>query len=59
VIVDRSLQGANAISGLTNMMEYLLEGTMEAGAEREKQQILNIAKAASKIATLEHYIQHT
>lgn len=41
------------------MMEYLLEGTPEAGAEREKQQILNIATAASKIPTLEHYIQHT
>jgi hypothetical protein len=56
--VDNFLQGAHSIFGLT-MPDFQLAGQPEEMAKREKHQVLNIAKAASKISTLEHYVQHT
>ncbi|OQN98185.1 hypothetical protein B0A48_15461 [Cryoendolithus antarcticus] len=40
--------GANAVFGVTNIFEYLLDGTPEQAAERETNQIVNIAKAVAK-----------
>lgn len=57
--LEKAFEGANAIFGLTNIIEYFFHGTPEAAAERETQQLLNIATAASKVPTLEHFIQHT
>lgn len=52
-------QNSVAIFGITNIFEYLLDETPEDAAEREKQQIVNIASAANEIPTLEHLILHT
>jgi predicted transcriptional regulator len=52
-------QNTNAIFGITNIFEYLLEKTPEDAAEREKQQLVNIATAANDIPSLEHLVLHT
>ena len=52
-------QNSDAIFGITNIFEHLLETTPEDAAEREKQQIVNIASAANEIPTLEHLVLHT
>lgn len=59
VSLEKAFEGANAIFGLTNIIEYFFHATPKAAAERETQQILNIATAASRTSTLEHYVQHT
>ena len=59
---DNSLtnsQDSNAIFGITNIFEYLLEKSPEDAAARERQQLVNIATAADKISSLEHLILHT
>jgi hypothetical protein len=53
------LQDSNAIFGITNIFEYLLEKSPEDAAARERQQLVNIATAAGKISSLEHLILHT
>ena len=53
------LQGANAVFGVTNFFEYMLEKGALAAAKKETQQLVNIATAADKIETLEHLILHT
>jgi hypothetical protein len=54
-----TLQDSNAIFGITNIFEYLLEKSPEDAAARERQQLVNIATAADKISSLEHLILHT
>lgn len=53
------IQDSNAIFGITNIFEYLLEKSPEDAAARERQQLVNIATAAGKISSLEHLILHT
>jgi hypothetical protein len=52
-------QDSNAVFGITNIFEYLLEKSPEDAAARERQQLVNIATAAGKIPSLEHLILHT
>ncbi|KAI5251053.1 hypothetical protein E4T42_04610 [Aureobasidium subglaciale] len=52
-------KGTHAIFGITNIFQYLLDDGPDAAAEREKQQLVNVATAASKIETLDHLILHT
>lgn len=52
-------KGANAVFGVTNFFEYMMEKGALAAAEKETQQLVNIATAASKISTLEHLVLHT
>lgn len=54
-----STQDANAVFGVTNFFEYMMEIGVMAAAKRETQQLVNIATAADKIKTLEHLILHT
>jgi hypothetical protein len=54
-----SPQDSDVIFGITNIFEYLLETNPEDAAVRERQQLVNIATAASKIPSLEHLILHT
>lgn len=53
------IKGANAVFGVTNFFEYMMEKGALAAAEKETQQLVNIATAASKISTLEHLVLHT
>ncbi|KAK6431714.1 hypothetical protein LTR95_012123 [Oleoguttula sp. CCFEE 5521] len=55
----KAFEGANAVFGVTNIFEYLLDGTPEQAAERETNQIVNIAKAVAKVPSVEHLILHT
>ncbi|KAI5270100.1 hypothetical protein E4T47_06494 [Aureobasidium subglaciale] len=57
--LETAFQGTHAVFGITNIFQYLLDDGPDAAAEREKQQLVNIATAASKIKTLEHLILHT
>ena len=52
-------QGANAVFGVTNFFEYMLEKGAMAAAKKETQQLVNIASAADRIEGLEHLILHT
>jgi hypothetical protein len=54
-----SPQDSDVIFGITNIFEYLLETNPEDAAVRERQQLVNIATAASNIPSLEHLILHT
>jgi hypothetical protein len=50
-------RGAQAIFGVTNFWEHLYTGSdLRTSGEKERQQAINIAKAASKTRGLEHYI---
>jgi uncharacterized protein YbjT (DUF2867 family) len=57
--LEVAFEGANAIFGVTNFWEYLLDLGAMAAAKKETQQLVNIATAANKIASLEHLILHT
>ena len=53
-------QGASAIFGVTNFWEPLFTGKSQAESGRiEFEQGVNIARAAAKTSTLEHYIWST
>lgn len=52
-------KGANAVFGVTNFFEYMLDNGTAAAAKKETQQLVNIATAADKIETLEHLVLHT
>lgn len=57
--LKQAFQGSDAIFGITNIFQYLLETTPEDAAAKERQQIINIASAADAIPTLEHLVLHT
>ncbi|KAM0713958.1 hypothetical protein Q7P37_010921 [Cladosporium fusiforme] len=57
--LEKAFQGANAVFGVTNFFEYMLDNGAQAAADKETHQLLNIATAASKISTLEHLVLHT
>jgi uncharacterized protein YbjT (DUF2867 family) len=57
--LETAFQGADAIFGVTNFWEYLLELGALAAAKKETQQLVNIAIAANKISGLEHLVLHT
>ena len=54
--LEAAFEGANAIFGVTNFWEYLLDLGAMAAAKKETQQLVNIATAANRIASLEHLI---
>ena len=47
------------VFGVTNMFDNLLSLGAEKAAEKEYDQIMNIATAASRTPSLEHFILHT
>ncbi|KAH9220803.1 hypothetical protein DL95DRAFT_478045 [Leptodontidium sp. 2 PMI_412] len=52
-----AFKGAHAIFGVTNFWEHLYTGSdLQTSGEKERQQAINIAQAASKTNGLEHYI---
>ncbi|KAI5198318.1 hypothetical protein E4T39_06873 [Aureobasidium subglaciale] len=57
--LESAFQDTHAIFGITNIFEYLMENGPDAAAEKEAQQLINIATAASRILSLEHLILHT
>jgi hypothetical protein len=57
--LEAAFEGADAIFGVTNFWEYLLELGAMAAAKKETQQLVNIATAANKITSLEHLVLHT
>jgi NAD(P)-dependent dehydrogenase (short-subunit alcohol dehydrogenase family) len=57
--LEAAFEGANAIFGVTNFWEYLLDLGAMAAAKKETQQLVNIATAANNISSLEHLILHT
>jgi hypothetical protein len=57
--LEAAFEGANAIFGVTNFWEYMLELGAMAAAKKETQQLVNIAIAANKIPSLEHLVMHT
>jgi hypothetical protein len=57
--LEAAFEGADAIFGVTNFWEYLLELGAPAAAKKETQQLVNIAIAANKISGLEHLVLHT
>jgi hypothetical protein len=53
-------QGAHAIFAVTNFWEHLFTGkTQDESGEAEQRQALNLAHAAAKCTTLEHYVWST
>lgn len=53
-------QGASAVFAVTNYWEHFFGGkSREESGRIEQQQGISLAKAASKTATLEHYIYST
>jgi hypothetical protein len=60
VIVVDEYQGSNAVFALTNFWEHLFTGkSQKDSGVAEAVQAKNLANAASKISTLEHYIWST
>jgi uncharacterized protein YbjT (DUF2867 family) len=58
--VERAFQGATAIFAVTDFFEpFTKTGSAAAAMEIDYKQGLNMAKAASKIPTLQHYIWST
>jgi NAD(P)-dependent dehydrogenase (short-subunit alcohol dehydrogenase family) len=57
--LEAAFEGADAIFGVTNFWEYLLELGAMAAAKKETQQLVKIATAANKISSLEHLVLHT
>ena len=58
-VYTNDVKGANAVFGVTNFFEYMLENGAMAAAQKERQQLVNIATAANKISSLEHLVLHT
>ncbi|KAK5132627.1 hypothetical protein LTR08_008826 [Meristemomyces frigidus] len=58
--LEAAFEGTHAIFALTNgTFDNLMQVGPEAAAEKEYQEMLNVATAASKITSLEHLILHT
>ncbi|KAF2688511.1 NAD(P)-binding protein, partial [Lentithecium fluviatile CBS 122367] len=56
----KAFEGANAIFGVTNFWEHLFTGKSQSeSGEVEATQAMNLARAAAKTPTLEHYIWST
>ncbi|KIY02266.1 uncharacterized protein Z520_02404 [Fonsecaea multimorphosa CBS 102226] len=57
--VEAAFDGAAAIFAVTNFLETFPANTSEQCMEVEMNQAINMAKAAAKVSTLEHYIWST
>ncbi|KAL9624903.1 MAG: hypothetical protein Q9160_000950 [Pyrenula sp. 1 TL-2023] len=55
----KAFEGANAIFAVTNFWEHLLAKGPEGAGEHEVRQAKNLAQAASRTSTLEHYVWST
>ena len=52
----QAFDGAHAIFGMTNFWEHLMSLGADGAGKKEHQQSLNIASAASKTTSLEHFV---
>lgn len=57
--LDKAFAGANVVFGLTQFWEHLMSLGIDAAGQKEYDQVLRLATAASKLKTLEHFILHT
>ncbi|EMC99780.1 hypothetical protein BAUCODRAFT_30183 [Baudoinia panamericana UAMH 10762] len=57
--LTKAFKGANAVFGLTQFWDYILQLGQKGAGEKEYQQMLNIATAAQHTEGLEHFILHS